>query len=358
MSERVRRVNELMRQILGEALGEMTDPGLGFVTVTSVDVSRDFEHAIVYVSVLGNDVKRKRSMQALERATGHLQARVGREVTLRRTPRLRFAYDETFDKGRRIEQLLAEHEPMPDYIPDPDADPEPSRRAPTGPRTRREPRRGDRGPARRGPVCVCAHASPDGDALGSLIGLGRSLAATGRDVVLYQDGDDPFPRELAFLGLDEIERRVPADASRRTLIALDCGSALRIDRDGEVAGQFAQVVNIDHHHDNTLFGTFNLVDAGASCTAEIVAGLLDEAGIPLAEGAALALYVGLVTDTGRFQYANTTPRAHELAARLLEEGVSPPSCSPRCSSRCPSRGSACSAWRSAARRSPAADAWR
>jgi len=76
MSERVRRVNELMRQILGEALGEMTDPGLGFVTVTSVDVSRDFEHAIVYVSVLGNDVKRKRSMQALERATGHLQARV------------------------------------------------------------------------------------------------------------------------------------------------------------------------------------------------------------------------------------------------------------------------------------------
>ena len=70
MSERVRRVNELMRQILGEALGEMTDPGLGFVTVTSVDCSRDFEHAIVYVSVLGNDVKRKRSMEALERATG------------------------------------------------------------------------------------------------------------------------------------------------------------------------------------------------------------------------------------------------------------------------------------------------
>ena len=129
MSERVRRVNELMRQILGEALAEMTDPGLGFVTVTSVDCTRDFEHAVVYVSVLGNEVKRRRSMQALERATGHLQARVGREVTLRRTPRLRFAYDETFDKGRRIEQLLAEHEPMPDYIPDPNADPDAEREA-------------------------------------------------------------------------------------------------------------------------------------------------------------------------------------------------------------------------------------
>jgi nanoRNase/pAp phosphatase (c-di-AMP/oligoRNAs hydrolase) len=108
------------------------------------------------------------------------------------------------------------------------------------------------------PVCVCAHASPDGDALGSLLGLGPSLAARGRDVVLYQDGDEPFPHELAFLGLERIARRVPADAARRTLIALDCGSALRIDRRGEVAGQFARVVNIDHHHDNTLFGAVNL----------------------------------------------------------------------------------------------------
>ena len=174
-----------------------------------------------------------------------------------------------------------------------------------------------------GPVCVCAHASPDGDALGSLLGLGLSLAATGRDVVLYQDGDEPFPRELAFLGLGRIARRLPADAAERTLIALDCGSALRVDRAGEVVGRFARVVNIDHHHDNTRFGDFNLVDAEASCTAEIVAELLDEAGIPFAEGVPVALYVGLVTDTGRFQYANTTPRAHRLAARLLAEGVQP-----------------------------------
>jgi phosphoesterase RecJ-like protein len=174
-----------------------------------------------------------------------------------------------------------------------------------------------------GPVCICAHASPDGDALGSLLGLGRSLAATGRDVVLYQDGDEPFPRELAFLGVEGIARRVPDDAGERTLIALDCGSALRVDRAGEVVGRFARVVNIDHHHDNTLFGDVNLVDAGASCTAEIVAGLLDEAGIPLAEGAPLALYVGLVTDTGRFAYVNTTPRAHRLAAALIEQGVQP-----------------------------------
>jgi bifunctional oligoribonuclease and PAP phosphatase NrnA len=173
------------------------------------------------------------------------------------------------------------------------------------------------------PLCVCGHTSPDGDALGSLLGLGLSLRDTGRDVVLFQDGDDPFPRELAFLDLERIRRQVPDDAAQRTLIALDCGSALRVDRRGEVAGQFARVVNIDHHHDNTRFGDVNLVDADASCTAEIVAGLLDEAGIALAQGAPLALYVGLVTDTGRFQYANTTPQAHRLAARLLAEGVEP-----------------------------------
>src|SRR6476659_8236348 len=69
---------------------------------------------------------------------------------------------------------------------------------------------------------------------------------------------EPCPRELAFLHLDGIQRRVPADAARRTLIALDCGSALRIDRRGEVAGQFARVVNIDHHHANTLFGAHTL----------------------------------------------------------------------------------------------------
>src|SRR4029077_16323689 len=79
MSERVRRVNELLRQILSEALAEMTDPGLVSVTITSVDTTRDFEHATVYVSVLGNELKRERSLRALERAKARLQAQVGRE---------------------------------------------------------------------------------------------------------------------------------------------------------------------------------------------------------------------------------------------------------------------------------------
>ena len=224
----------------------MTDPGLGFVTITSVDTTarlRARDRLRLGARQRRSSASARCGRWSARQAT--LQARVGREVTLRRTPRLRFAYDETFDKGR-------------------------AHRAAAG-RARADAGSGARGARRRGsdvtrgevievlrdggPVCVCAHASPDGDALGSLLGLGLSLAATGRDVVLYQDGDEPFPRELAFLQLDRIAAACRPTPPARTLIALDCGSALRIDRRGEVAGQFARVVNIDHHHDNTLFGT-------------------------------------------------------------------------------------------------------
>ena len=305
------------------------------------------------MSVLGNDVKRKRSMQALERATGHLQARVGREVTLRRTPRLRFAYDETFDKGRRIEQLLAEHEPMPDYIPDPDG----GARA-----TSRRGRHVSRaevldGAARRRGRCACARtprptATRSARCSASAARWPRP-AATSCSTRTATSPSRASSRSSASSGSSAA---CPRMRRERTLIALDCGSAQRIDRAGEVAGQFARVVNIDHHHDNTLFGAVNLVDAEASCTAEIVAGLLDEAGIPLAEGAALALYVG-----PRDRHGPLPVREHDAArapssrrgcwrqgvrarARVLD--------ALRVAARW--RASGCSGWRSGARRSPAA----
>jgi phosphoesterase RecJ-like protein len=83
----------------------------------------------------------------------------------------------------------------------------------------------------------------------------------------------------------------------------------------------AHIVNIDHHHDNTEFGTANLVVGGASCTAEIIYGLIEDLGVELTREIAEALYVGLVTDTGKFQYQNTTPAAHRMAADLIEVGV-------------------------------------
>ena len=173
------------------------------------------------------------------------------------------------------------------------------------------------------PLCLTTHESPDGDAIGSLLGAGLALEAAGRDVWLYLAGDTPMPHEYGFLAVDRIHRELPADLDERELWAFDCGSARRIGPDEAVLERPLRIINVDHHHDNTRFGALDLVDPEAACTAQIVERLLREAGIAIGPDVAEALYVGLVTDTGRFQYANTTPEAFRLAARLVDAGAEP-----------------------------------
>jgi ribosome-binding factor A len=114
MSERMRRVNESLRQVLSEALLELKDPRIGFVTVTGVDTSPDLRHAKVFVSVLGNDRKREKSMAALDSAHGVLQGRLSRELRLKHTPQLAFQYDPTVEHGVRMSKLIDELAPEPD----------------------------------------------------------------------------------------------------------------------------------------------------------------------------------------------------------------------------------------------------
>jgi phosphoesterase RecJ-like protein len=173
------------------------------------------------------------------------------------------------------------------------------------------------------PLCLTTHESPDGDAIGSLIGAGLALEEAGRDVWLYLAGSTPMPHEYGFLPLERIQRELPDDLEARELWAFDCGSARRIGPDAAMLERPLRVINVDHHHDNTRFGALDLVDAEAACTAQIIERLLGEAGIPLSSAVAEALYVGLVTDTGRFQYSNTTPEAFLLAARLVDAGAKP-----------------------------------
>jgi ribosome-binding factor A len=109
--ERMRRVDEAMREVLSGAItSELKDPRVGFVTVTAVDTSPDLRHARVFVSVLGEEPVRRRSMDGLRSAHGFLQKRVAGELRLKHTPTLEFAYDDTVDRGQRINQLLAEGE--------------------------------------------------------------------------------------------------------------------------------------------------------------------------------------------------------------------------------------------------------
>src|SRR5229473_7692514 len=108
MSDRMRRVNESVRQVLSEALPELKDPRIGFVTVTGVETSADLRHARVFVSVLGSERKRRATLAGLEAAHGVLQARLGRELRMKRTPQLAFEYDPSVERGVRMSRLIDE----------------------------------------------------------------------------------------------------------------------------------------------------------------------------------------------------------------------------------------------------------
>src|ERR687888_420857 len=183
MTGRMRRVNEAVRQVLSEAVVDLKDPRIGFVTVTGVKTSPDLRHARVFVSVLGSERKREQSLEALQAAHSFLQARLGRELRMKRTPQLTFEYDPSVERGVRVSQLIDELAP---------------------------------------------HENPDGDALGSLLATKLALDRLGKDSYMYLYGSAPLPREYAFMELDDLRRELPPDASERILVALDCANESRL----------------------------------------------------------------------------------------------------------------------------------
>ena len=170
---------------------------------------------------------------------------------------------------------------------------------------------------------LAAHENPDGDALGSLVAMQGLLEALGKDSALFISPHDlPLPREYRFFELDGLITQPPVDIVERTVVFLDCGN---IDRNSaSVLRDGAHLLNIDHHHDNTRFGTLNHVVPDASCTAEIVWDLMHGLDVAPTPAVAQALYIGLITDTGRFMYENTGAGAHVMAAELIEAGVDVP----------------------------------
>lgn len=168
---------------------------------------------------------------------------------------------------------------------------------------------------------LTAHEGPDGDALGSLLGMHKVLSQLGKDSVMFMAAKEfPLPIEYRFLPLEEVFHEPPADMADRTVIFLDCGNIDRMPVEWLTSGG-NDIINIDHHHDNTCFGDINLVEVGASCTAEIVYDLALLLGVKITPEIASALYVGLITDTGKFMYENTKAHTHRVAADLIDAGV-------------------------------------
>jgi bifunctional oligoribonuclease and PAP phosphatase NrnA len=168
-----------------------------------------------------------------------------------------------------------------------------------------------------------AHVYPDGDVLGSQLGLGLALRAAGRAATFACA--HPVPEPFHFLpGAADLEQWKTGRDGFDLVITLDCPDPARLG--GLLEGARApgvRVLNIDHHGDNRRYGDVNWVDTRAAATGEMVYDLLQAAAFPLTADVAVNLYTAIVTDTGSFRYSNTTPKTLRVAAHLIEAGVDP-----------------------------------
>lgn len=168
-------------------------------------------------------------------------------------------------------------------------------------------------------LVVASHENPDGDALGSVRAMELALRALGKDVVPYIPRA-VIPDEYRFIAPEGLIGTVPDDIEDRVLLALDCGNEQRL-ANVELVDRAKQRLNVDHHADNTHFGDLNVVEGLASCTAELARDLIHGLGVRITPAIATALHVGLVTDTGRFSYSNTTLEAFEMGAEMVRCGT-------------------------------------
>ncbi|MFI5054098.1 MAG: bifunctional oligoribonuclease/PAP phosphatase NrnA [Acidimicrobiia bacterium] len=171
-------------------------------------------------------------------------------------------------------------------------------------------------------VALACHVNPDGDALGSMLGLYHVLRAAGRDVVASFPA--PFIVAAHYRELPGLELLTdPEDFPREpeVMVTFDCGSLGRLGDLEPVAKAARELIVLDHHVSNTRYGTINVIDPGAAASGVLVRRLVLELGFPLTNDAAVALYAALVCDTGRFQYDTTTPSVFDLARELVSFDV-------------------------------------
>jgi phosphoesterase RecJ-like protein len=175
----------------------------------------------------------------------------------------------------------------------------------------------------RNRFAIFSHVDPDGDALGSALGLSALLEAMGKRTEVFVPG--PIPRIYRFLpGAPDIHTQAQARSIEGdAMIVLDATSLSRIGPFEELISREACLVNIDHHSDNTRFGDMHWVEPEACATALLIVELAREGGFEIPRSAAACLYVGILTDTGRFTFSNTGARALETAAKLVDLGADP-----------------------------------
>jgi phosphoesterase RecJ-like protein len=171
-------------------------------------------------------------------------------------------------------------------------------------------------------VLLATHINPDGDALGSLIAMGLTVAALNKDVTLYNE--NPLPAVYRFLpSINRIVHHTNGLDDYDTAVILDCGNLERIGRLHSEMARVPVIINIDHHVTNTGFGDLKLIDTSASATAEIIYRLIHKMGVPISRDMATSIYTGILTDTGSFRFSNTSRAAFDICAEMMGLGVDP-----------------------------------
>ncbi len=173
-----------------------------------------------------------------------------------------------------------------------------------------------------GSLALACHVTPDGDALGSMLAVHRmALAAGKRSVASWPEPFVVGPHYAFLPGLDEASKPVDFPARPEVMVTFDCGSLGRLGELAEPAKAAGCLIVVDHHRTNDGYGDINVIHPDAAASAVIVRRLVDRLGWPLDREAAICLFTGVVCDTGRFQYDNTTPEVFELAAELTGFGI-------------------------------------
>lgn len=171
-------------------------------------------------------------------------------------------------------------------------------------------------------VLIATHVNPDGDAIGSSLALAETLEKLGKRVVLYDR--DPVPYMFEFLPLaDNFVSRVPENEIFDLLLLLDCSELSRTGDALPVFAGYRQLGCIDHHVTNDSFAQVNLIDPEASATAELVYEVICRMDPGYSRDVAINIYTGIITDTGSFHYANSTPRSFAIAGEMVDRGVDP-----------------------------------
>ncbi len=300
------RVAELIREEIAKLLNKgVKDPRIGFVSVMSVTMSPDLRYANVYVSLYGDDKARKSSLIGLQHSAGWVRREVGRYLRMRVTPEIRFFPDDTLDTVYHLEEVFEQiHEEQ--------------RSSPMIRLTLEEIVAELRS---ANALLLTTHANPDGDAVGSLLGMRYLLNAIGKDQV-HCVMVDPVPRIYRSLpGARQI--LAPGDEAPQfdTAVLIDISSFERLESVADWIGPDKRLIVIDHHLGEGPGGSVGFIDPSYAATGEIVVELFHAAGVEIPQEVAYCLYVAQITDTGAYRFSNTNPRSHRIAAELLETGL-------------------------------------